>query len=71
MDTSSYDVCARGDSIVNGCSLLLLPPPAQALAIAPSAYTPGLKGEGEDGSSLFEILLGNGSLAAVAEIPTV
>lgn len=44
---------------------------AQALAIAPSAYTLGLKGEGEDGSSLFEILLGNGTLAAVADMPTV
>lgn len=29
---------------------------AQALAIAPSVNTPGLKGEGEDGSSLFETL---------------
>lgn len=29
------------------------------------------EGEGEDGSSLFETLLGNGSLAAVADIPTV
>lgn len=46
-------------------------PAAQVLAIAPSVNTPGLKGEGEDGSSLFETLLGNGSLAAVADIPTV
>lgn len=54
-----YDLCARGGSIVNRCSLLI------ATAQVPSAYTPGLKGEGEDGSSLFEIL------GCSCDIPTV